>query len=789
MASSLIMETVPSGDGAQDLIKLHAVKSPHRGVRFDLKHENQKDLIEEDSCQEPNQTNSMLRNDWSTLTQRVLSSMPSRSIGWSQTAVLSQNQSRSNQTRKRRPYSTVSTTPCTTEQDTFIRLEDYSNDVTQTKGLLENLQGLSAGECVRLLREMPLTFSEKRQLRALACVGESGQSLFAKRALCCHQVKASVLKVLCGGWSGRLQLWQGVLKSISARFGTGVLSYFIFLRNLLHYNILLFLINCLFLFLPQITNPPHSEARTTAALTDLWLLTGTGILTDSGMFYGYYSNSTSGNYRAKNTMMMCPENYNIPLAYIFTIGIGLFITCVMLVYSMSKSFGKSFHIFKSNGFLALKVFCSWDFKVSRKRSVKQQSVNICNQLKETLSELSCSKKKRNVRSTLGWLAIHTLAWTICLISIAVCMLAVYYFCCDIDQASSVKEDDPVSLLMLPVVVSCISHLLPGFFNILSWAEHYESPNVHIYVSIIRNLLLKGCIFSVLCYHWLGKIAAKPEAQNIQCWETFVGQEIYRLVLMDLIFAVLYIIFGEFLWGQCTQNISLRRRKLVFDIARNVLELIYGQTLVWIGVLFAPLLPAVQTGKLFLLFYMKKTSLMMNFQAPRKHWRATQMSTLFITLLFFPSFTGALACVVYTMWRIKPSSGCGPFRNLHNMLLSGKQCLYDSNPSMAWLSWAYTCLVDNPLFLFIIAGLLLTVIYIHIQILDGQKKVIAVLQQQIDYIKTDKTSGWPKGVGFVRYSTSEEAEAAEAAGPPHLGGFQTDIYKVVTPKVAEPVTLQ
>ncbi|XP_051995291.1 transmembrane channel-like protein 6 [Xyrauchen texanus] len=734
------METVPSGDGAQELIKLDAVRSPHRGVRFDLIHENQDDLREEDSCQEPNQTNSLLRNNWSTLTQRVLSSMPSRSVGWSQTAVLSQNQSRSNQTRRRRPYSTVFTTPCSTEQDTFIRLEDCSNDVTQNKGLLENLQGLSAGECVRLLREMPLTISEKRQLRALACVGKSGQSLFAKKAWCCHQVKASVLKVLCVGWSGRLQLWQGMLKSISARFGTGVLSYFIFLRTLLHYNILLFLINCLFLFLPQITNPPHSEARTTAALTGPWLLTGMGILKDSGMFYGYYSNSTSGNCRAENTMMMCPENYNIPLAYIFTIGIGLFITCVMLVYSMSESFGKSFHLFKSTGFLALKVFSSWDFKVSRKRSVKLQSVNICNQLKEMLSELSCTKKKGNMRSTLGLLAIHTLAWTICLLSIALCMLAVYYFCHDINQVSSVKEDDPLRLLMLPVVVSCISHLLPGFFDILSWVEHYESPNVHIYVSIIRNLLLKGCIFSVLCFHWLGKIAAEQEAQNIQCWETLVGQEVYRLVLMDLIFAMLYIIIREFLWGLCTQSISFRRRKLVFDIARNVLELIYGQTLVWLGVLFAPLLPSVQTGKLFLLFYMKKKSLMINFQAPKKHWRATHMSTLFITLLFFPCFIGALACVLYTMWRIKPSSGCGPFRNLHNMLLSAKEWirgLENSNPNMAWLSWAYTYMVDNPLFLFIIAGLLLTVIYIHMQILDGQKKVISVLQEQMGYEGEDK----------------------------------------------------
>ncbi|XP_051570494.1 uncharacterized protein LOC127450422 isoform X2 [Myxocyprinus asiaticus] len=52
------------------------------------------------------------------------------------------------------------------------------------------------------------------------------------------------------------------------------------------------------------------------------------------------------------------------------------------------------------------------------------------------------------------------------------------------------------------------------------------------------------------------------------------------------------------------------------------------------------------------------------------------------------------------------------------------------------------------------------------------------------IKTDKTSGWPKGVGFFRYSSTEEAEAPEAAGPPHLGGFQTDIYRVVIPKVAE-----
>ncbi|XP_016113100.1 transmembrane channel-like protein 6 [Sinocyclocheilus grahami] len=557
MAASQIMEMTSSEDEDQDLIELEAIRRPYRAVKFDLTHSNQ----EAQHYHEPKHTDALNRNSWSSSTQKVLSSMPSRSIRFNQSTALSR--------------------------------------------------------------------STKTIYIALYCV-------------------------LCGGCYCRvsqqksIQLWQGVLKNISAHFGTGILSYFIFLRRLLHYNIILFLITGLFLVLPQISNPPSSKNKP-AATADLWMLTGMGILTDSVMFYGHYANST--NEKCKAEIKLCPENYNMPLAYIFTIGAGMFITCVLLVYSISKSSGKSFCIFKTTSNLALKVFCSWDFKVSKKRSVKLQSVNICIQLKKA-----------------------------------------------------------VDLLKLPLVMSCISHLLPGFFDMLSRVEHYDSTSTPIYVSIVRNLLLKGCIFSVLCYYWLEKISGGKNGQNTQqCWETLIGQELYRLVLMDLLFAMSYIVLAEFLWGLCIRNITFRRRKLEFDIARDVLELIYGQTLVWFGVLFSPLLPAVQIGKLFLLFYFKKTSLMMNFQPPRKHWRATQMSTFFIKLLFLPSFTGALACVIYTMWRVKPSSDCGPFSNLRSMLLLGKTWIRDlgkSNPSMLWLSWAYNNLVDNPLFLFITAGLFL-----------------------------------------------------------------------------------
>ena len=48
---------------------------------------------------------------------------------------------------------------------------------------------------------------------------------------------------------------------------------------------------------------------------------------------------------------------------------------------MSKSFGQSFRIDKSHSILAVKVFCSWDFKVIKKTSVRLMSENIYIQLK------------------------------------------------------------------------------------------------------------------------------------------------------------------------------------------------------------------------------------------------------------------------------------------------------------------------------------------------------------------------------------------------------------------------
>uniref|UniRef100_A0A3Q3GCL6 Transmembrane channel-like protein n=2 Tax=Labrus bergylta TaxID=56723 RepID=A0A3Q3GCL6_9LABR len=653
------------------------------------------------------QRNSLQRNCWSAATLKVLSSMPSRTAGPNSAAVISRHDRNSSQLHRRRNSLKVYTQPSRIIQDILVNsdVEEISAEENKFEQLLSNLRGLSVSDRIRKLRATALSLKDKMEVRRLAFSDVAESSLISRNIPCYSRMKVYISRTWRSCWfsclsvRASLQLWHSPMKKLSGRFGTGVLSYFLFLRTLLLFNLLLFVTNGLFLVFPQAVNPPSPTPYDT--FTGLDLLTGTGYLSQSLMFYGYYTKTFipdpacgAANHESPGLPACDLEQpqiapYSITTAYFLTIPITFFIICIILVYSMSKSFGQSFQVLKSNGNLAVKVFCCWDFKVSKKMSVRLQSEKISTQLKNAIKQ---------------------------------------------------KSFEDIELLLLSAVVSGVNLLLPGLFNLCAWIEMHDSPSVRVYVSIFRNLLLKVSIVSVLCFRWLGRIAVEPENLHLQCWESFVGQELYRLLLMDFIFTVLYTFLGEFLWRLFSKHVLKKNRKPVFDIARNVLELIYGQTLTWLGVLFAPLLPTVQIIKLFVLFYMKKTSLLLNCQSSRKPWRASQMTTLFISLLCFPSFLGAAVSVTYAIWTTKPSSECGPFRNLTTMYQSGQlwaRELESSHPILSWISWAYNSLLENPLVLFLATGVLLMVIYFQAQVVDGQKRIISRLEKQIENEGKDK----------------------------------------------------
>lgn len=716
------------------------------------------------------QADPLVGERWSSATLKILSSMPSRTIGRNRGAIISQYYNRTMQLRRRR-QSRPSIRDFSRSSRPSIRgygIETDSPDaedaeVSKRDRLVNNLQNLSVGDRVRMLRAMPLSVAEKSDLRRLALQKE--RRMTRRQIPCCSRLKYYIIIAVRQSWYSwlsflhSLQLWQVELKRVSGRFGTGVLSYFIFLKTLLFFNLFLFLVTGAFLVLPQVIRPPEPLPQN-LNFTGLELLSGAGYFSDTVMYYGYYCNYTLRSTcrddealvfsTANETRLQCRSklSYNMPLAYFFTIGAAFFITCIILVYSMSKSFGRSFRIDKSHSILAMKVFSSWDFKVIKKTSVKLLSENICTRIKELLAEVNHKQVKSTWCQKLWRVTVHGLAWAICIASTTGCAFGVYFFSehmhKNLEQLSRSVTKDPIlteaSMLALPVVVSVINLLVPGLFNAAAWMEDYDSPSVRTYVAISRNLMLKMSVLGVLCYHWLGRVAENPGRIGLQCWETFVGQELYRFLIMDFIFTLLNTLFGEFLWRLFSEKVLKRRRKPVFDIPRNVLDLIYGQTLAWLGVLFTPLLPAVQVLKLLLLFYIKKGSVMMNCQAPRKPYRVSQMTTVFITLLCIPSFVGASVCVTYTMWSITPSTSCGPFRQLKTMIQAGKRWVEElekGNQNLSVLARAHSYLVEHPFFLFVGAGIFLIIIYFHSQVVDGQRKIIGLLQEQIKNEGEDK----------------------------------------------------
>nr|XP_010949268.1 PREDICTED: LOW QUALITY PROTEIN: transmembrane channel-like protein 6 [Camelus bactrianus] len=626
------------------------------------------------------------------------------------------------------PSRTIAASPGPSRGAPTLVLEEEEKRVL----LVKELQGLTVAQRDHVLRGMPLSLAEKR------CLREESRTPRGKRRArqggrglpsCCSQLQDSCVLalhnlglVLLSGLQA-LKPWRYALKRIGGQFGSSVLSYFLFLKTLLAFNALLLLPLLAFIVGVQAAFPPAPPASV-PAFTGLELLTGGGRFAHTVLYYD-----------------QCPPEagglpYNMPLAYLFTVGVAFFITCITLVYSMSRSFGESYRVGSTSGVHAISVFCSWDYKVTQKWASRLQHDNIRTQLKELLAVWQLRRGPRSMCWRLRRVAVLGLVWLLCLGITLGCTVAVYSFS-ELMIKSPGSTEREGALLALPLVVCLLNLGAPYLYRGLAALERHDSPVLEVYVAICRNLILKMVTLGILCYHWLGR---RVGTLRDQCWENFVGQELYRLMVMDFLFTLLDTLFGELVWRLISERTLKRRGKPEFDIAGNVLELIYGQTLTWLGVLFSPLLPAMQIIKLLLLFYVKKTSLMANCQAPRRPWKASHMSTVFISLLCFPSFLGAAIFLCYAVWQVKPSSICGPFRTLDTMYEAGKvwvRHLERAGPRVSWLPWIHRYLLENTFPIYLVSALLLAVIYLNIQVVKGQRKVICLLKEQISNEGEDK----------------------------------------------------
>lgn len=244
-------------------------------------------------------------------------------------------------------------------------------------------------------------------------------------------------------------------------------------------------------------------------------------------------------------------------------------------------------------------------------------------------------------------------------------------------SNKVPSDDQLKNLFfefLPYLgIVCLNLLVPLLFNYLVKFEDY-SPMFVIKVTLLRTVFLRLSSLAVLLsrfYHLISKNVGTDKCFNEekgtpQCWETFVGQSFFKLIFTDFLSHCLVTFFINFPRALISRHFDSKVAKFIgdqeFELSKHCLDLVYSQTLVWLGSFFAPFLPLIASVLNFCMFYVKKFACLHNCKPSLVHYRASRSNSLFMLVLLL-GFVVAVVPVAYSITEILPSRSCGPFRGM------------------------------------------------------------------------------------------------------------------------------
>ncbi|KAE8288884.1 Transmembrane channel-like protein 7 [Larimichthys crocea] len=520
-------------------------------------------------------------------------------------------------------------------------------------------------------------------------VVSSRESWKRNKAKTLHKLKDEIL-----GFVYIFALWRKTLQKIGGNFGGGVQSFFLFLRFLVVLNFVSFLLIAGLVLTPSIVFRSVATGIVNSSVPEqcmeydpnpqdlvmfynyfLDLLSGTGFMEYSYMFYGYYNNT-----------MVVNENfsYNIPLAYLFT-AVFYFIFCLICIIARM---GTAARVAVATGGSAVGnysmiVFTSWDYGCLGDRATKLKQKNIHYRLQVDLEEERI--KKRAAALTLKQkIFLYSLRVGMALFAFGLIIAAFYgIFLATIFSQANSNQEGILGLIFqyLPsMVITAGNFVVPLLCDQIALIEQY-SPSTTVIIALLRAVFLRLVSLGVLLFTLWSQITCNGNTSSTYCtpceynhkeypcWETRIGQEMYKLTLFDLLINIAVLVLVEFPRRMVVDNWSCKLTQWVgrqeFVVSSNVLGLVYGQTVVWTGALFCPLLPLINTVKFVILFYCKKITLFYNCRPALKTFRSTTSAFFFLVVLMF-GWGLATVVMVYALAVIHPSMGCGPFRFFPNM---------------------------------------------------------------------------------------------------------------------------
>ncbi|KAF5289737.1 hypothetical protein FQA39_LY03654 [Lamprigera yunnana] len=606
-------------------------------------------------------------------------------------------------------------------------IEERANNIAtcmeQDGALMENTP---ESELLRqeALRDMPQSLTVKRLIKKkLHCtIRKQSKPISCFKGLQYNlSMKGSKIKNCLKSLTYSFELWYNSLKVIEGHFGSGVATYFKYFRWLFIMNFLIAIIVVTFIVFPQILYGHFSVERdsTKSSFGVGDIFTGEGYFTNTTLYYGYYSEEFV-NFQI--------EKYSIPYAYFFTMLCIYIIGFIILSSSMAKSYRRSFIETRGgikNNF-AYKVFCGWDFSIATQEAANLKSASIYQEFKELLGD---SLKTFNKLSCLQQFYTRVLQ-IVCNLIIFLLLGGTGYILWLLlkQQNSNISESTSSSIgVLLAVIINLIMLLFPILFSFVVQYEDYRHPRATLYVTLLRTFFLKIVVVGVFLAFWL------MHSKNQKCWETSIGQHIYRLILFDFLFSVVLAALVEavcfIIYKKVWKNIGAPK----FDIARYTLQLMYNQTLFWVGLYFSPLLSVVVVLKLWISWYIRRTCLLYFCEPSTKSWRSSQTQTVFLILSFL-SLLLVIITIGYIMVDVA-TSNCGPLRNydyMYQLIIKGIFRLEQHN-----VFWKILMYLTKPgVIALVLVGMCVIVYYLRAKAI-AQKGIVTILREMLILEARDK----------------------------------------------------
>ncbi|KAK0063613.1 transmembrane channel-like protein 3 isoform X2 [Biomphalaria pfeifferi] len=519
---------------------------------------------------------------------------------------------------------------------------------------------------LRNLREFPMDIQTKLRLsrKLRNDIGDSPMSrsgtlkrgsVTARQLSHQLQRKTSNSLGLSRGGFSLIALWGDTIGRIAANFGSNVASYFTFLRFLVLINSLMCILMFCFVSLPQIISGDVTSDNIQSGFF--------GELSKTIFFYGAYSNSTIG--RTEDSI-----GYKRPLAYLMTWSSANFLAALIIVISMYVNYKriKGYNFGDAEPY-STQLFTSWDFSIINRKGIEKMKGFIIHYFRETKKEESF-KKGLNGKQRVNLWIIRIMCNLISVGALGGSAYLIYYVANNtIKPGLDVPKviNDFFVKYQLTLIVSGLKIVVPPLLSLMLIIERYH-PRTEIKINIARTAVFYVAslvVFLASVYSVSNKCMTDEHVPvNITntycCWENEVGEQLFQIIILDLIVCVvvgLLVTGGQALLYKA--GILTRFGKPDFNVASLILDLVYGQSLVWLGLYAAPFFAMVALVKLIIIFYFNY-GLARAFCEPNNVFRASRSGTFYLFILLITLFVG-LFPMTYAIIRLRPSGSCGPFR--------------------------------------------------------------------------------------------------------------------------------